>query len=197
MNPRHPGPSLPASLLGALTQSRLCSLSLGCAVARSCSLVCSRPRPRPSFAHARACSHARTRSLMCAVLLLAHARCVLARAFSCCRSRAFWEAQLSNGSKRARGYRPLMRAAFTCFSHIRSLLPLSHTLALSVALSRCALDCLRALRSRFLTHSTLSLTLSHALRSRSTRVSLARCAFASLHALRSRGCTQWVHSLLD
>ena len=130
----------------------------------------------------RACSHARTRSLMCAVLLLAHARCVLARAFSCCRSRAFWEAQLSNGSKRARGHRPLMRAAFTCFSHIRSLLPLSDTLALSVAL-----DCLCALRSRLFTHAALSLThaalsLTHA------RCALARCALARSSVLRYTIC---------
>ena len=179
MNPRHPGPSLPVlswrshSISFVLTLARLRCRSL--LLARSFS-----PSPSPSFAHAHACSHARTRSLMCAVLLLAHARCVLAHAFSCCRSRAFWEAKLSYGSKRAsKRLSPAHACCFRLFlSHSLTVAALSHTCAfirsrllvrvsLSLVHARCALTHSRALCSRSLKraalHDMLFSTSSHSI----------------------------------
>ena len=101
-------------------------------------------------------------------------------------------------SERVRGSRSLKRAALACCAHTPSRLQLSNTLALLVALAgaplsiacaRCALDRLRALRSRLLTRAALSLThagcaaLSRALRLlRYTAIVSAYAAIVSAYA---------------
>ena len=107
--------------------------------------------PLPSFARARACSPTCTRSLTRAVLSLAHARCALARAFSRCCSREFWEAQLSYGTKRASD--SLARSCVLLSLVSLNVAALSHTCAFSR--SR-ALAFSRTLRSRSLSHDALS-----------------------------------------
>jgi len=160
--PIHPATLAPHSVRPFLELSLnlVCCASLARLRCRSLLLAPSFS-PLPSVAHARACSHACTRSLTRAVLSLAHARCALARAFSRCCSREFWEAQLSYGTKRASERLSLAHAC--CSRLFRSMLPLSHThalsvvLALSLAHARCALAHSRTLHSHSLTCAVLSL----------------------------------------